>query len=123
MPKAQIPTFEEAFEPFMAYGKMAAESAEKAMKIQMDAVKAYSQLGMENFSEGLKVTDFDQMTSYAEKQKEVVKKANDMFMTDAKSLADIGAKFFDASKGMFEDNVKSSMEAAKEVAKKATATK
>ena len=120
MSKAAIPSYEEIFEPFMAYGKMAAESAEKVMKIQMDSVKAFTQLGMENFSEGLKVTDFDAMTVYAEKQKDVVKKASDMFMTDAKACADIGAKFFDGAKVMFEDNVKSTMDVAKKATKSAT---
>ena len=120
MSKVAIPSYEEIFEPFMAYSKMAAESAEKVMKIQLDSVKAYSKLGMENFSEGLKVTDFDQMTAYAEKQKDVAKTASDMFMTDAKAYADIGAKFFDGAKGMFEEGVKSTMDAAKKAAKTAT---
>ena len=121
MSKVAIPSYEEIFEPFMAYSKMAAESAEKVMKIQMDSVKAYSKLSMENFSEGLKVTDFDQLTTYAEKQKDIAKKASDMFMTDAKACADIGTKFFDGAKGMFEDNVKSTMDTAAQAAKKATA--
>ena len=117
MSKTQIPTFEQTFEPFMAYGKMAADTAEKVMKLQMDSVKAYTKLGMDNFVEGLKVTDFDQMTSYAEKQKDVAKKTSDMFMADAKAYTDLGAKFFDSAKGMFEDSVKSTMTAAKEVVK------
>lgn len=121
MSKVAIPSYEEIFEPFMAYSKMAAESAEKVMKIQMDSVKAYSKLSMENFSEGLKVTDFDQLTTYAEKQKDIAKKASDMFMTDAKACADIGTKFFDGAKGMFEDSVKSTMDTAAKAAKKATA--
>ena len=120
MSKAAIPSYEEVFEPFMAYGKIAAESAETVMKIQLDSVKAFTKLGMENFSEGLKVTDFDEMTAYAEKQKDVAKKASDMFMTDAKACADIGTKFFDGAKVMFEDNVKSTMDAAKKAAKSAT---
>lgn len=120
MSNTYIPNFEQAFEPFMAYGKVAAETAEKAMKIQMDSVKGYTKLGMENFSEGLKVTDLDQMTAYAEKQKMVAKTANDMFMTDAKAFADLGAKFFESTKSMFEDSVKKSMSVAKEAAKSAT---
>ncbi len=117
MSKTQIPTFEKTFEPFMAYGKMAADTAEKALKMQMDSVKAYTKLGMDNFADGVKVTDFDQMTAYAEKQKEVAKKTSDMFMADAKAYTDLGAKFFDSATVMFEDGVKSTMTAAKEAAK------
>ena len=120
MSKLEIPSYEEIFTPFMAYSKMAAESAEKVMKIQMDAVKAFSKLGVENFSEGLKVADFDQMTSYAEKQKDVAKKASEMFRKDAKACADIGAKFYDGAKVLFEENVKSTVDAATKAAKTAT---
>lgn len=123
MAKSQIPNFEAAFEPFMAYGKMAAETAETAetaFKMQMDSAKAYAKVGMDNVTEGIKVTDFDQMAAYAEKQKEVAKKTSDMMIADAKAYADLGAKFFDSARGLMEDSVKSSMTAAKEATKAAT---
>lgn len=120
MAKSQIPNFEAAFEPFMAYGKMAAETAETAFKMQMDSAKAYAKVGMDNVTEGFKVTDFDQMAAYAEKQKEVAKKTSDMMIADAKAYADLGAKFFDSARGLMEDSVKSSMTAAKEATKAAT---
>jgi len=120
MAKSQIPTFEETFEPFLAYGKLATEAAEKALKLQMDSVKAYTKVGTDNIAEGFKVTNFDQMTSYAEKQKDVYKKTNDMLIADAKAYADLGAEFFDSARSLMEDTVKSSMTAATEATKAAT---
>lgn len=117
MAKSQVPSFEEVCQPFMAYSKMATETAEKAFKVQFDAAKALGKIGMDNFAEGLKVTNVEQMTEYAEKQKDIAKKSSDLFVADAKSLTDLGAKFFESSKALFEDSVKASMSAAQEAAK------
>ncbi len=122
MAKPQIPTFEQTFEPFLAYGKLATEAGEKVFKMQMDSTKAYAKVGTDNLAEGFKVTNFDQMTSYAEKQKDILKKTNDMLIADAKAYADIGAEFFDSTRSLMEDTVKNTMTAAKE-ATKATAAK
>jgi phasin family protein len=115
-----IPTFEQTFEPFAAFSKLATEAAEKAYKMQLDCSKIYAKVGMDNISEGLKVSNFDQMTSYAEKQKDVYKKTNDMMIADAKSYADIGVSFFDSARLLIEDTAKSNMTAVKEATKVAT---
>lgn len=120
MAKSQIPTFEETFKPFMAYAKLATETAEKAFKMQMDCTKAYTKIGMDNIADGFKVTNFEQMTAYAEKQKDVAKKASDMIIADFKDYSAIGAEFVDSSRTMVEDTFKSSMAAAKEATKAAT---
>ncbi len=116
MATAQTQTFEQAFGPFMTYGRIAVETAEKAAEIQMDSMKAYTKLGMDNFADGLKVSNFDQLVAYTEKQKGIVKKASDMFMEDSKALADLNAKFFDGAKTIFEDSIKT-MTTPKETAK------
>ena len=120
MAKPQIPTFEDVFEPFLAYGKLATEAAEKVFKIQMDSTKAFAKIGMENVSDGFKVTNFEQMTAYSEKQKGIFKTANDMIAADMKQYTDIGTELFENSRSLVEDTVKSSMEAAKTATKKAT---
>ncbi len=111
--------FEQTFGPFMAYGRIAVETAEKAAKIQMDSMKAYTKLGMDNLAEGLKVSNFDQMVAYTEKQKGIAKEAGDMFMDDTKAFADLNAKFFDGAKTIFEDGIKT-MTTKKETAKAAS---
>jgi phasin family protein len=115
-----FPTFEEVFEPFMAYGKLATEATEKALKVQMDGMKKYSKMGMDNMTEGMKVTDFDQLVAYMEKQKTVYQKASEQMIADSKTYTDIGTKFFESSKALAEDTYKSSVEAAKEVTKEVT---
>ncbi len=112
-----IPTFEQTFEPFAAFSKLATEAAEKAYKMQLDCSKIYAKVGMDNISEGLKVSNFDQMTSYAEKQKDVYKKTNDMFIADVKTYSDIGVSFFDSSGLLLEDTSNSNMIAVNEVSK------
>lgn len=126
MMTSSIPTFEQTFEPFAAFTKLATEAAEKAYKMQLACGKLYAKAGLDNMSEGFKVTNFDQMTSFAEKQKEVYEKNNEMLMADAKAYADIGVEFFDSSRLLMEDAVKSNMtavnEATKAAAKKASAS-
>jgi phasin family protein len=117
---SQIPTIKQAFEPFMAYSKLATEAAEKAIKLQTDCTKIYVKVGLDNIAEGFKVTNFDQMSSYAEKQKAVFKKTNDMIVADSKSYADIGTEFFESARFLMEDTVKSTMTAVKEATKEAT---
>lgn len=120
MSTTTFPSFEEVFEPFMAYGKLATEATEKALKVQMDGVKKYSKMGMDNMAEGMKVTDLDQFTAYAEKQKSIYEKASQLMIADAKAYTDIGTKFFESSKALAEDTFKSSVEAAKEAGKEMT---
>lgn len=117
---SSIPTFEQTFEPFAAFTKLATEAAEKAYKMQLACGKIYAKAGLDNISEGFKVTNFDQMTSFAEKQKDVYKKTNDMIIADAKAYADIGVEFFDSSRLLMEDTVKSNMTAVKEATKEVT---
>jgi len=92
---------------------MASEAAEKAFKVQMEGLKTYTEIGMANFSEGLKVTDMDSLTAYGEKQKDVFKKTSTQFNADAKKYTDIGTKFFESSKTLAEDAVKSAVAAGK----------
>ena len=120
MMTSSIPTFEQTFEPFAAFTKLATEATEKAYKMQLACSKTYAKFGMDNISEGLKVSNFDQMTSYAEKQKDIYKKSNEMMIADAKAFADIGVEFFDSSRLLMEDTFKSNMTAAKEATKAAT---
>ena len=120
MAKSQIPTFEETFKPFMAYAKLTTEAAEKAFKMQMDCTKAYAKIGMDNMTDGFKVTNFEQMTAYAEKQKDIAKKTGELMVSDFKDFSAIGAEFFESSRTMVEDTIKSSMTAAKAATKAAT---
>jgi phasin family protein len=122
MTTSSLPTFEQTFEPFAAFTKLATEAAEKAYKMQLACSKTYAKFGMDNISEGLKVSNFDEMTNYAEKQKNIYKKSHEMLIADAKAYADIGVDFFDSSRVLMEETFKTNMTAAKEATKVATKT-
>jgi len=85
----------------------------------MDSLKTYTDIGMENFSDGLKITDMESLSAYSEKQKDVFKKTSAQLNADAKKYTEIGTKFFESSKTLAEDAVTSTVAAAK----KATKTK
>ena len=115
-----IPTFEQTFEPFAAFSKLATEAAEKAYKMQLDCSKIYAKVGMDNIAEVIKVSKFEQMTRYAEKKRDIYKQTNDMMIADAQSYADFGVSFFDSARLLMEDTAKSNMTAVKEATKVAT---
>jgi hypothetical protein len=49
----------------------------------------------------------------------MAQKASDMMMSDAKSYSDMGIKFFDNIRSLYESSMKSSVSAATEVVKAA----
>ena len=57
--------------------------------------------------------------SYFETQHAMAQKASDMMMSDAKSFSDLGIKFFNDVRSMYESGVKTSVSAASEAMKAA----
>lgn len=110
-------TFEAAMEPMVEFNNLLTKTLEDSFSLQMASLQAYTQIGMENVSAGLKVRTMEDMTSYSEMQKELAKKASDMIASDAKALASMNSKFLQTSKTMMEGNLKSAVAAAADMAK------
>ena len=95
MAKFDNKAFEAAFQPLVEYSKLAAATAEQALNIQAESVKVCTEMGKENLTDLFKVASYDDMTQYIEKQKEVFKKASDLFVADTKALTELSAKRLD----------------------------
>ena len=65
----------------------------------------------------LKVRSPEDMVSYFETQQSMAQKATDMMMSDAKSFSDMGIKFFNDMRSMYETGMKTSVSAATEAMK------
>jgi phasin family protein len=111
--------FETSMEPVMEFNKMIAGSMESSYNMMMDSFQSYAKLGIDSMQSGLKVRTPEDMVSYFETQHAMAQKASDMMMSDAKSFSDLGIKFFNDVRSMYESGVKTSVSAASEAMKAA----
>jgi phasin family protein len=109
--------FEASFEPAMEYNKMIADSMESSYNMAMDSFQGYAKLGIDSMQSGLKVRSPADMMSFFEEQQSMAQKASDMMMSDAKSASDMGVKFFNDMRSLYESGMKTSMSAATEAMK------
>lgn len=109
--------FEASFEPVIDFNKMIAGSMESSYNTMMDSFQGYAKLGLDSMQSGLKVRSPEDMVSFYETQQSMTQKATDMMMNDAKSYSDMGIKFFNEMRSMYESGVKTSVSAASEAMK------
>ena len=108
---------ETSFEPVMEYNKMIAGSMESSYNMMMDSFQSYAKLGIDAMQSGLKVRSPEDIVSYFESQHAMAQKASDMMMSDAKSFSDMGIKFFNDVRSLYESGMKTSVSAATEAMK------
>ena len=108
---------EASFEPVMDFNKMIAGSMETSYNMMMDSFQSYAKLGIDSMQSGLKVRSPEDMVSYFETQHAMAQKASDMMMSDAKSFSDMGIKFFNDVRALYESGMKTSVSAATEAMK------
>jgi len=106
-------TFETAMKPVTEFSEFMMKSGETALSKQVECYKAYTKIGMDNMNEGLQVRNFEDMMAYSEKQKDIAKKATDLFVEDAKTFTELNTKFVEEVRSIFETNIKNSVEAVK----------
>jgi phasin family protein len=111
--------FEASIEPVVEFNKMIAGSMESSYNMAMDSIQSYAKLGIDSMQTGLKVRTPEDMVSYFETQHAMAQKASDMMMSDAKSFSDMGIKFFNDVRSLYESGMKSSVTAATEAMKTA----
>lgn len=117
--KATKKTIEDMFEPMIEFNNMLVKAAETTFNMQIASFQAYSKLGIENMNQALKIRSIDEMTSYAESQKDMAKKVSDMLASDAKAFAEMSTKFYDNAKTMAEGNIKTTVAVATDAMKAA----
>ena len=111
--------FEASFEPVVEFNKMVAGSMESSYNMLMDSFQSYAKLGIDSLQSGLKVRTPEDVVSYFESQHAMAQKASDMMMSDAKSFSDMGIKFFNDMRSLYESGMKTSVSAATEAMKTA----
>lgn len=108
---------EASFEPVMEFNKMMTGTMESTYNMMMDSYQGYAKLGIDSMQSGLKVRTPEDMMSYFETQHAMAQKASDMMMSDAKTFSDMGIKFFNDMRSLYESGMKTSVSAATEAMK------
>ena len=108
---------EASFEPIMEYNKMISGSVESSYNMMMDSFQSYAKLGIDSMQSGLKVRSPEDVVSYFETQHAMAQKASDMMMSDAKTYSDMGIKFFNDLRALYESGMKTTVTAATEAMK------
>lgn len=108
---------EASFEPVMDFNKMVAGSMESSYNMMMDSFQSYAKLGIDSMQSSLKVRSPEDVVSYFETQHAMAQKASDMMMSDAKSFSDMGIKFVNDMRSLYETGMKTSVSAATEAMK------
>ena len=111
--------FEASFEPMVEFNKMITGSMESSYHMMMDSFQGYAKLGIDSMQSGLKVRSPEDMVTYFESQHAMAQKASDMMMSDAKTFSDMGIKFFNDMRSLYESGMKTSVSAASEAMKAA----
>ena len=110
---------EASFEPMMEFNKMVAGSMESSYHMMMDSFQGYSKLAIDNMQSALKVRSAEDMMTFLASQNLMAHKASEMMMADAKAMSDMGIKFSNDVRSMYESGVKTTMTAATEAMKAA----
>ena len=113
--------YEAAMAPVVAFNKLVVKNAETAFNMQMDSVKALTEMGLKNISAGLNVANPTDFKAYAESQKEVAQEVTSRMVADARAYAELNAKFIEDARVLAEQNMKSATETAKSVVEAAKA--
>ena len=81
------------YAPMAKFNSLFVENMEKMTEFQLNAIKSYSEMGMEQMKKAADVQDADSMRSFTATQAESASALNKKIMEDAKALSDMAMDF------------------------------
>ncbi|HKJ95954.1 MAG TPA: TIGR01841 family phasin [Gammaproteobacteria bacterium] len=110
--------FTKAFEPVRAFAGLNIDHFEKLAQFQLEAARAYTDLGIAQVRESLQVGDAKSLQDYVAKQKDAAETVGKRVNEDAQKLAEFGKAYTEEATKLVEQNVGSLQAAAKPAARK-----
>ncbi len=77
------------YAPMAKFNSLFVENMEKMTEFQLNAIKSYSEMGLEQMKKAADIKDADSMRSFTATQAESASALNKKIMEDAKALSDI----------------------------------
>ncbi|QTF92083.1 phasin family protein [Halomonas sp. BM-2019] len=100
-------------EPARAYGSLALEYYEKLMAAQLDAARAYADLGLAQARAWVDVRDADGLKQVLEGQQKAAQELGERLKADAEAVNALGQDFLQKSQKLVEESLKSASAEAK----------
>ena len=102
------------YSPMTKFNSLFVENVEKMTEFQLNAIKSYADLSLDQMKKASEVKDADTMRSFTAAQAEVASSLNKKIMDDAKAMSDMAMEF--------ESQVETLMEEARTSAAATTTT-
>lgn len=100
-------------EPARAYGALTLEYTEKVVAAQIDAARAYTDLGIAQARAWVDVRDAEGFKKVIEGQQKAAQDLGERFKGDSEKLGTLGQEFLQKSQKLVEESMKSATSAAK----------
>lgn len=97
--------FSQAFEPARAFAGLTVDHVEKLANFQLEATRAYADLGLAQAREALQIADLKSFQDYAAKQKDVAETVTKRVQDDAQKLGELGKAYTEEATRLTEQSV------------------
>jgi len=111
------------YAPLSKFNSLFVENMEKMTEFQLNAIKTYAEMGMEQMKKAAEVQDADSMRNFTSAQAETASALNKKVMEDAKALSDMALEFKTQVEGLMEEARSTAAATATTAAKPAAAKK
>ncbi len=91
------------YEPMFKFNTLLISNLNKMSELQIDALKSYNDMGLNQLKQAAEVTDVDSMREYTSSQPELVTTFSQRIMEDTKALTDIVIQFQQGVEQIFEE--------------------
>ncbi|MCB1857992.1 MAG: phasin family protein [Gammaproteobacteria bacterium] len=91
--------------PAKALNELALNKVDLLVDLQVQAVRRYASLVLDNWMYALTITDFDEARAFMEKQAAVAREAIDSMVADAQILSEMGQEYAEEVQSLITDNV------------------
>lgn len=100
------------YTPFAKFNGLFVENVEQITALQISAIKAYAELGINQLKKAAEIKDADSIRAFTTSQAEAASALNKKVLEDAKAFSDIATKFKEQVEGLV-DEARSSATATK----------
>ncbi|PWG64688.1 phasin family protein [Spiribacter halobius] len=117
MSNVNLNTIQEQTEQFVtgparSYAALALDHLEQVVNAQIEASRAYAEVGLQQVRAALDVRDVQGFQAYAENQQKAAKEIGERVKSDATRFASLNEEFVGKTRKLVEDNVASAGKAA-----------
>lgn len=111
------------YAPMAKFNSLFVENMEKMTDFQLNAIKAYAEMGLDQMKKASEIKDADSVRTFTASQTEAATALNKKIMEDAKSLSDMAMEFKTQVEGLVEEARATAATTATTAAKAAPAKK